>query len=92
MNNHCDFPSFALEEPVDFNAIAEHDDAEQTIKVPEFEIDSRFKAPCTNINTQLLKIFLMAAIKSPENEQYIMEIQALPDSVASQIAEIIQSV
>jgi hypothetical protein len=34
----------------------------------------------------------MAAIKSPENEQYILEIQALGSPIAGQIAEIIQRV
>jgi protein HOOK3 len=33
MNNHCDFPPSALREPLDFNAIAEHNDVEETIKV-----------------------------------------------------------
>lgn len=85
------FPPIALKEPVDFNAVAEQNDVDQTMKVADYN-SIILEVALTNIAFQLLGIFLMAAISSPDAEEYISEIQMLDNSVAGQIAMVIQAV
>lgn len=45
MNNHCQFPPFALREPVDVNSIAEHNDVQQTIKLLSLFLMAAINSP-----------------------------------------------
>ena len=77
---------------MDFNAIAEHDDVQQTEKVATI-YNRRFKAEIANASVQLLTIFLMAAVKGISNEKYVGYItERLDASTQAEIAKIIQQV
>ncbi|TVY68808.1 Protein Hook-like protein, partial [Lachnellula suecica] len=78
----------ALEDPVDFNAIAEHDDAEQTLKVATHAAKLEFGL--TDISFQLLTIFLLAAVHGPSKEKYVATITKLDLDSQTEIAAIIQ--
>lgn len=88
-----DLSYLALENPVDFNAIAEHDDTQQTIKVAR-RIPTTFAyLSITNTCIKLLTIFLMAAVQGPRNEAYVTAITTKLDKAAQgEIAIIIQKV
>lgn len=82
--------SMALEDPVDFNAIAEFDDKTQTFKVNNHQ--GPLSNPANNI-IKLLAIFLMAAIKGARIAHYVEGITTrLDDSTQSEIANIIKRV
>jgi protein HOOK3 len=96
-NHTLELDSLTLETTVDFDAIAEHDDVQETIKVATyFPIDSllpKFESNWTNICTQLLTIFLMAAVNGPEKEKYIGNILNLLDESAQfEIMDLIKRV
>jgi len=80
-----------LENPADFNAIAEHDDAEQTIKVATYEMKLQLRL--TDICIQLLTIFLLAAVHGTNKAKYINTIQNKLDLTSqNEIASVIQRV
>jgi protein HOOK3 len=79
-----------LKDPVDFNAIAEHEDAEQTIKVATY--DSKVEFGITDICVQLLTILLLAAVHGTNKEKYVQAITRLDLESQTEIASIIQKV
>jgi protein HOOK3 len=80
-----------LENPADFNAIAQHDDAEQTVKVATYE--TKLELGFTDICVQLLTIFLFAAVHGTNKAKYIETIQNRLDLKSqNEIASIIQKV
>jgi len=85
-----DLDPIALEDPVDFNAIAEQEDAEQTIKVATHE--SRLELGITDICGQLLTILLLAAVHGTNKEKYVQAITRLDLESQAEIASIIQKV
>lgn len=92
MTKEIECPSTALREPVDFNALAQNNDEEQTIKVTDYN-SRRLDAAFADINVQLLSIFLLAAVHTSDKiGEYVDEIKALSAPVQSKIAEVIQTV
>jgi protein HOOK3 len=85
-----DLDPIALEDPLDFNAIAEHGDAEQTIKVATYE--SKLEFGITDICVQLLTILLLAAVHGTNKEKYVQAITRLDLESQAEIASIIQKV
>ncbi|TVY20438.1 Protein Hook-like [Lachnellula arida] len=84
-----DLDPMTLENPADFNSIAEHDDAEQTIKVVTYERKPQLGA--TDICIQLLTIFLLAAVHGTNKAKYINTIQNRLDLTSqNEIASVIQ--
>ncbi|TVY44605.1 Protein Hook-like protein [Lachnellula subtilissima] len=84
-----DLDPMTLENPADFNAIAEHDDAEQTIKVATYEM--KLQLGLTNVYVQLLTIFLLAAVHGTNKAKYINTIQNKLDLTSqNEIASVIQ--
>lgn len=80
----------ALEEPIDFNAIAEFNDKSETFKVTEAH---HFLPPLANAAFKLLTIFLMAAIKGARIAHYVEGITTKLDAATqAEIAIIIQEV
>jgi hypothetical protein len=82
---------------VDFDAIAEHDDIQETMKVATYLSTesslSQLESDLTNICVQLLTIFLMAAVNGPTKEKYISNIMNhLDESAQLQIMDLIQKV
>jgi len=93
IRNHCDdLDPLTLEDPVDFNEIAEHDNAQQAVKVAT-DNAIKLEAALTDISIQLLTIFLMAAVKGTSNTKYVGIItRKLDASTQAEIAKIIQHV
>lgn len=86
-----DLDPMTLENPADFNSIAEHDDAEQTIKVVTHE--KKLQLGLTDICIQLLTIFLLAAVHGTNKAKYINTIQNKLDLTSqNEIASVIQKV
>ncbi|TVY51602.1 Protein Hook-like [Lachnellula cervina] len=84
-----DLDPMTLENPADFNSIAEHDDAEQTIKVVTHE--KKLQIGLTDICIQLLTIFLLAAVHGTNKAKYINTIQNKLDLTSqNEIASVIQ--
>jgi len=78
---------------VDIDAIAEHDDKQQTIQVPQNRYEPKLEAAFTDISFQLLTIFLLAAVKGPKNEAYIQKIlEGLDKGAQEEIMKIITKV
>ncbi len=73
---------------MDVNAIAEHDDKEETVKVPSRINKTQLDADLTDLCVQLLKIFLMAATRSSDIKRYVDRILNLTADDQSRIAEI----
>jgi protein HOOK3 len=83
----------ALEDPIDFNAIAEHNDKHQTFKVVAKPPSSTTKFNLTNTINKLLTIFLMAAVKGARIAHYVEGIMTkLDKATQAEIAVIIQEV
>ena len=77
---------------MNFNAIAEHEDIQQTEKVAMC-YNEQFRTERANESFQLLTIFLMAAVKGTSNEKYVRHItERLDASTQAEIAKIIQRV
>ncbi|TVY41399.1 Protein Hook-like protein [Lachnellula occidentalis] len=84
-----DLDPVTLENPADFNAIAEHDDVEQTIKVLTYEMNLQFGL--TDICFELLTMFLLAAVHGTNKAKYINTIQNTLDLTSqNEIASVIQ--
>jgi protein HOOK3 len=94
IRNNCDDLDYnTLEDHVDFNAIAEHDDVQQTVKVATYFDTRNREIDLANASIQLLTIFLMAAVKGTCNERYVGYItERLDASTQAEIAKIIQHV
>ena len=73
---------------MDVTAIAEHDDEEETVKVPLRIHKTQLDADLTDLCVQLLKIFLMAATRSSDIKRYVDRILTLTADDQSRIAEI----
>lgn len=96
-NHTLELDYLTLETTVDFDAMAEHDDVQETIKVatynPKKSHLSQLESDLTNICVQLLTIFLMAAVNGPTKEKYIGNIMnQLDESAQLQIMDLIQKV
>ena len=94
-NHTLDLDYLTLETTVDFDAIAEHDDNQETMKVttylPTESPLSKLEFDLTNTCIQLLTIFLMAAVNGPGKEKYIGNIMSqLNESAQIQIMDLIQ--
>ena len=96
IRNHCnDLDTISLENTIDLNSIAEHDDTQQTVKVAIFiaDSDTKLTAALTNTYVQLLTILLMAAVKGTNNQKYVRNItEGLDAPTQAEIASIIQQV
>ncbi len=93
IQNHTNLDPTALGGPVDLNAIAEHDDEHQTVKVATQRRATQLDADLTDFCFQLLKIFLAAAVSGHKNIEYIGNITNKLDEVdQAEIAEIIKEV
>jgi protein HOOK3 len=94
IQNHCtNLDPTALGSPVDFNAIAEHDDEQQMVKVASQEHATQLEAALTDFCVQLLKIFLLAAVNGNNTKAYVDNITGLLDEgEQKEIADIIQEV
>lgn len=96
-NHTLDLDYLTLETTIDFDAIAEHDDIQETIKVPT-HVPAEFSVPqlesdLTNTCIQLLTIFLMAAVNGPTKQKYIGQIlNQLDESAQVQIMDLIKEV
>jgi protein HOOK3 len=89
IQNHCtEYVETTLRDPVDVTAIAEHDDEEETVKVPLRIHKTQLDADLTDLCVQLLKIFLMAATRSSDIKRYVDRILTLTADDQSRIAEI----
>lgn len=96
-NHTLELDYLTLETTIDFDAIAEHDDIQETIKVatyvPTESPLSKLESDLTNTCIQLLTIFLMAAVNGPTKEKYIGNIMnQLDESAQFQIMDLIQKV
>lgn len=96
-NHTLELDYLTLETIVDFDIIAEHDDVQETIKVatyfPTKNAGSEVELDLTNTCTQLLTIFLMAAVNGPAKEKYIGNImEQLDESAQLQIMDLIKRV
>jgi protein HOOK3 len=94
-NHTLELDYLTLETLVDFDAIAEHDDIQETIKVatsiPAESPLSQLESDLTDTCFQLLTIFLMAAVNGPTKEKYIGNIMnELDESAQLQIMDLIQ--
>jgi protein HOOK3 len=89
IQNHCtEYIETALRDPVDFNAIAEHDDEKQTVQVA-LQIKTRqLDSHVTDLCVQLLKIFLMAATRNTDPQEYVSRIMRLDEKDQGRIAAI----
>jgi protein HOOK3 len=89
IQNHCnEYVEAALRDPVDVNAIAEHDDEEETVKVALRINETQLDAGLTDLCFQLLKVFLMAATRNNNIQKYVDRIMTLTADDQSKIAEI----
>jgi protein HOOK3 len=89
IQNHCNpYVDIALRDPVDFNAIAEHSDEEQTVKVATEFNGTHLDAGLTDLCFQLLKIFLMAATRNQQPEEHVERILRLHEDDQARIAAI----
>ncbi len=89
IQNHCtEYVETTLRDPVDVNAIAEHNDEEETVKVALQTNGTQLDAGLTDLCVQLLKIFLMAATRSSDIKKYVDRILTLTADDQSRIAEI----
>jgi protein HOOK3 len=96
-NHALDLDYLTLDTTVDFDAIAEHDDIQETMKVATYFLTksplSQLESDLTNTCVQLLTIFLMAAVNGPTKEKYISNIMNhLDESAQLQIMDLIQKV
>jgi len=93
MNNHCEGSPIALVDPIDFNAMAEHDDARQTIEVADHN-ESNLEAAHADIQFQLISIFLVAAVECPQDKRavYVSRIQNLGGEASAHIGAFLQEV
>ena len=74
---------------VDFDAIAEHDDEQETVKVGTQIHETQLDADLTDLCVQLLKIFLMAATRNNNCEPYVARILRLDEEDQKEIAAIV---
>jgi hypothetical protein len=88
--NHCEYNPTELEEPVELDSIAEHDDAQQTIQVATYS-KIKLEAALTNICVQLVTLFLMAAVSGPSLQKYALKMEnELDDTTRTKIKEMFQ--
>ncbi|RFU33503.1 hypothetical protein B7463_g2773, partial [Scytalidium lignicola] len=94
IHNHCDdLDSLVLENMVDINAIAEHEDEQQILEVYSSHNAMRWARTLANVVFKLLTIILMAAVRGTENMKFVRIItERLDASTQAQIAKIIQHV
>lgn len=96
IRNHApDLDYLTLETTADLDAIADHDNIQETIKVathsPTESWQSKLELTLTNAYIQLLTIFLIAAVNGPTQEKYIGNIMSQLDKSAQlQIMDLIQ--
>lgn len=89
IQNHCTaYIETALRDPVDFNAIAEHDDEQQAVKVALQNNCRQLDSKLTDFFVQLLKIFLMAATRNSDPKEYVDRIMRLDQEDQERIAAI----
>jgi protein HOOK3 len=89
IQNHCaDYVETTLRDPVDVNAIAEHDDEEETVKVALRINETQLDDDLTDLCVQLIKIFLMAATRNGTPQKYVDRILKLTADDQSRIAAI----
>ena len=93
IRNHCDtVDPVALNEPVDLNAIAEHDDEQQMVKVAT-DTAIRLGLGLTNLCYQLLTMFLIAAVNGASIDKYVGRLlETLDIDTQTEIKDIIQMV
>jgi protein HOOK3 len=96
-NHTLELDYLTLETTINLDAIAEHDDVQETIKVathfPAASANLQLEADMTDLCIQLLTIFLMAAVNGPAKEKYIGNIMSqLDESAQLQIMDLIQTV
>ncbi|TAQ85140.1 hypothetical protein B7494_g6530 [Chlorociboria aeruginascens] len=91
VRNHCnDLDSLSLETALDFSAIAEHKNYEETVKVATYTTTTQ-PPLLTNTCTQLLILTLMATVKGSSNTRYIPAMTARLDADSlNEIASIIK--
>ncbi|RQM06759.1 hypothetical protein DH86_00002731 [Scytalidium sp. 3C] len=95
ISNNCDdLDSLLLENMVDINAIAEHEDEQQVLKVDSLpDVLRSCERTLANMAVKLLTIVLMAAVRGSENAKFVKIITDQLDSqTQTQIAKIIQHV
>lgn len=91
IQNHCkNYNPADLGESIDLNAIAEDDDAHQTVQVATYNA-TKLEADFTNICVQLVTLFLMASINGPSNTKYLTKMQKdLDEASLLQISHVIK--
>ncbi|EKD19056.1 M protein repeat protein [Drepanopeziza brunnea f. sp. 'multigermtubi' MB_m1] len=91
INNTCEgMEAFITANPVDLNAIAEHEDAEETFKVRK---PAASQLDLVNDCGQFLTMFLMAAIRGTNTEKYVSIITTSLDApTQTAIAGIIKQI
>jgi protein HOOK3 len=92
IRNHCDtVDPVALKEPVDLNAIAEHDDEQQMVKVATSA--TKLELGLTDMCDQLLAMFLIAAVNGASIDKYVGRLlETLDIDTQTEIKDIIQMV
>jgi len=90
----CDFDPIALTSPVDFNAIAEHNDEQQMTKVAQHKPNvTKVEADLTNLSIQLLSFFLIVALQGPNVNKFVPRMQKMLDEVtALELKQMIEEV